>query len=99
MSVDDGGLEAIRKSAEEESFGSRAEYRLKTRIVSSVLPLGAATDLGWLASVLGRKILVTYPDNVTEVYTYKEGLVTALVITVIYTDSSKSVLLSAERTV
>jgi len=43
MSVDDHGLEAIRKSAEEITAGNKAEYRLKT--ISTTAGLGAGGGL------------------------------------------------------
>ena len=44
------------------------------------------------------KIEVTYPDASTEVYTYKLNGTTVGVVTVVYTDGTKAVLSSAERT-
>lgn len=53
---------------------------------------------GFLAALLGRKIVVTYPDSVTEVYTFNQGSTTLYALTVIYTTSTKDVLSSVERT-
>lgn len=53
---------------------------------------------GFLIGAVGRKILVTYPTNSTEVYTYKEGSTTLYVVTVTYEDSTKQNLTSVERT-
>lgn len=36
MAVDDHGLEAIRKSAEEVTPGSKADYYLKTKIIDAI---------------------------------------------------------------
>lgn len=43
MSVDDYGLEALRKSAEQIVEGNKSEYRLKTNVTTSALPTGAST--------------------------------------------------------
>lgn len=53
---------------------------------------------GFLADKLGRKIEVAYPSGSTETYTYKDGTTTLFVVTVTYTDATKTVLTSVERT-
>lgn len=53
-----------------------------------------------LASLVSEKynsIYAAYPDAVTEVYTYKYNLVTVATITVTYSDSTKTVFVSAVR--
>lgn len=41
---------------------------------------------------------VTYPDTVTEVYTYKKLDITVATVTIVYTDATKANLLSFKRT-
>lgn len=53
---------------------------------------------GFLVYAPGRKIEVSYPNDSTEVYTYKEDDTTLYVIEVKYSDSSKATLTSVERT-
>jgi len=58
-------------------------------------------DSGLLSGVTYDSIVASYPDTDTEVYTYKSGGLsgtTVAVIEVIYTDSTKEVLDSVERT-
>ena len=43
-------------------------------------------------------ILATYPSNTTEIYTYTKGGFTIQTITVTYTTSAKTVLLSVVKT-
>lgn len=54
MSVDDHGLEAIRKSAHEVNMGSKAEYYLLTKIkdaiTGSFTPSGLFTD--WIITTM-----------------------------------------------
>lgn len=60
-----------------------------------------AVDLvtpGWVSAVVGRSITATYPSSDTEVYTYKLNATVLFVLTVTYTDSTKEVFLSVERT-
>jgi len=52
---------------------------------------------GFLSGVEYDNIAATYPDTVTEVYTYKLVAVTVATITVIYTDASKKYLVSVVR--
>lgn len=42
-------------------------------------------------------IQVTYPDAITEVYTYKLGSTTTSTVTVVYTDASKASLSSVTK--
>lgn len=44
MSVDDHGLETLKKAAEEITPGSKAEYQYRVRTTASALPSGAATE-------------------------------------------------------
>lgn len=56
---------------------------------------------GILGGVSFDAVSVDYPNNVTEVYTFKTGGLsgsTVATVTVIFTNSSKSDLLSVERT-
>jgi len=52
----------------------------------------------FIVGQVGRKITASYPDSVTEVYSYYEGTTLLYAITVIYEDSTKALLSSAERT-
>jgi hypothetical protein len=52
----------------------------------------------WTAQVVGRKITATYPTSSTEVYTYTQNTDTIMVLLVTYTDSTKEVFTSVERT-
>jgi hypothetical protein len=57
-------------------------------------------NLGTLVPESFDSIVATYPDTVTEVYTYKTGGVsgtTVAVVTVVYTTSTKDVLTSVVR--
>ena len=56
------------------------------------------TTDGFLTGKIGRKIEMASPDSVTEVYSFMEDGVMLYEITVIYTDSTKETLVSAERT-
>jgi hypothetical protein len=40
---------------------------------------------------------VTYPDTVTEVYTYKKQNITVATVTIVYTDTTKVDMLSFKR--
>jgi len=57
---------------------------------------------GFVTGKVGRKIelaiTTTNVANDTEVYTYKEDGSTVMVLTVVYTNGSRDVLLSVERT-
>lgn len=71
MSVDDGGLETLKKAAEADPPGQKAEYRYKTRVVESALPAGAATESTLQTS---NSLLTTIRDNADTV----ESLLTIL---------------------
>jgi hypothetical protein len=60
----------------------------------------AINSLGKLVPESFDSIVATYPDTVTEVYTYKTGGLsgtTVATVTVVYTDSTKEVLTSVVR--
>lgn len=91
MSVDDHGLEAIRKSAVEITPGSKAEYRLRTQPFEGAFQPPAETDA----------IVVTYPSSTVEVYTFKSGGVsgtTLQTLTVTYTTAIKDLISTVEKT-
>ena len=44
------------------------------------------------------QILAAYPNSTTEVYTYKLNALTVATVTVIYTDTTKNLLLSVTKT-
>jgi hypothetical protein len=60
LSVDDHGLEAIRKSAEEVTPGSKAEYRLLVRAQIGNLGGGASFGQG---AITGQTLRVTLPTE------------------------------------
>lgn len=53
---------------------------------------------GAIVAVNYDQILATYPDSVTEVYTYKLTGSTVATVTVVYTDSTKANLASVTKT-
>ena len=65
---------------------------------------GFGTDGNWKRSPLPLvdasfdALTTTYPDSVTEVYTFKAGATTVSVLTIVYTDASKDSLSSIVRT-
>lgn len=66
-------------------------------IARRVTPIGTGS---LVEGLVFDYIAATYPDTSTEVYTYKSGGVggtTVAIITLIYTDSTKKVLTSVER--
>ena len=63
-------------------------------------PINPATkemqaSIAGLALPLADSIYAAYPDDHTEVYTYKLSGLTVATLTVVYSDSSKTVLTSA----
>lgn len=81
MAVDDHGLEAIKKSAEPTTTGSKADYYLKVGVFGkSQIPTNADA------------ITAEYPDLVTEVFKYRQGGTSGTVlktVTIAFTDSTK----------
>jgi hypothetical protein len=53
---------------------------------------------GTIVAVNYDQILATYPDSVTEVYTYKLTGSTVATVTVVYTDNTKANLASVTKT-
>lgn len=54
---------------------------------------------GFLLAKNGRSIAIAYPSSTTETYTYKESdASTLMVITVVYTDSTKANMSTVTRT-
>lgn len=72
-----------------DKFGLDAEGNTAVRVIP---------DGGWVSGEVGRKIVATYPNSVTEVYTYKLNAATLFVLTVVYTTSSKEFIDYVERT-
>lgn len=90
MAVDDYGIEAIRKSAEEVIPGNKSNYYLK---------VGFASAFGPPASV--DSITVNYPTDTQEVYEYRTGGISgtiAMTITIEYLDECKDSILSVVKT-
>lgn len=90
MSVNDHGLEAIRKSASEVTSGNKSEYKLRTYNVAGLL------------SETYDYFSVAYPSATQEVYTFKTGgsggtLVATLTLN--YTDSTKNFLSNGTKVV
>jgi hypothetical protein len=80
MSVDDHGLEAIRKSAVDPA-GTKVNYALQVK------------SLGQLVNVAYDYISLNLFSATTEIYTYKSGGsggTTVATVTVIYTSSAKT---------
>jgi hypothetical protein len=74
---------------EKDKFVLDAEGNTAVRVIP---------DGGWVSGAIGRKIIATYPNSVTEVYTYKLNAATLFVLTVVYTTSSKEFIDYVERT-
>ncbi len=53
---------------------------------------------GFLVGKVGRRVDVTYPNSSTEVYAFSENGTALYTYTIVYTDSTKESLSSAERT-
>lgn len=58
---------------------------------------GSITVNGFIVSAVGRKVVIGAVGAV-ETYTFSENGVTLYVLTLTYTDASKTTLVSAERT-
>ena len=90
MSVDDHGLEVLKKSGEEVTPGSKANYYIKTlNIAPFVAPY--ASDAG----------TVEYPSSTQEVYKFRSGGISGTVlktITINYTSSTKEFILNWAET-
>ena len=90
MAVDDHGLEAIRKSAEQTNPGIGSDYYLKTKPVPFAFDAPLTTDA----------VTVEYPSSTVEVYRFRTGGTGGSVlmsITVTYTTASKSFISSVVR--
>jgi hypothetical protein len=85
MSVDTGGIEALRNSAELIEGDSPAHTFIKT------------LD-GWVFHAVGRKIEITYPSSTVEVYSFLQGGTLIYEVTVTWSNSTKDTLTSVERT-
>ena len=85
MGVDDQGMQAIAKSAEQVTSGDRSNYYIKT-------------SNNFLREKLGNNIQVAYPTSTTETYTFRQNTTTIYVLTITYTDATKENILSVERT-
>jgi hypothetical protein len=86
MSVQDHGLDAIRKST---VAITGAEYQIRTLLNSS------------LVNVAYDYVAVTYPTTTQEVYAFKSGGsggTTTATVTVNYTDTTKDFILNVART-
>jgi len=60
------------------------------------VPAVRVLDVG--SSIEWDTVNTTYPNDHTEVYTYKKGGVTVQTVTVVYTDATKLVLVSVTKT-
>jgi len=78
---------------EARKFGAAPSGRTGIRIFSDG-PIQTTSD-----DVVYDRIDATYPDNVTEVYTYSLAATDVLITTVVYTDSTKVELLSMVKNV
>jgi hypothetical protein len=62
---------------------------------------GTVSMTGLLAGVVYDAVTAAYPDSVTEVYSFKTGGISGTLtatVTVIYTDSTKALIQSVEKT-
>lgn len=78
-----------RSTREYDKFGLTGDGQVGVRVLQ---------DGGWVSGQVGRKIEATYPNSVTEVYTYKLLTTTLFALTVVYTNSSKEFIDYVERT-
>ena len=86
MAVEDHGLEVLKKSGEEVTPGSKADYYIKVGLFGS-----------FESPQLANAITGEYPDSVTEIYKYRQGGIAGTVlktITVVYIDSTKELIQS-----
>jgi hypothetical protein len=91
MAVDDHGIEVLKKAGEEVTPGDKSNYYIKVNDIYRE---------GIIANIPFDAVSVTYPNSTTEVYSFKTGGLSGSVVAtveVIFTDSSKVDLLSAER--
>lgn len=72
--------------------GTQNVFRVDSQGIQSTF------SMNMLVQVKFDSIYPTYPDTVTEIYTYKQSGSTVAVVTVIYTDASKNNLVSVIRT-
>lgn len=89
MSVEDHGLEAIRKSAHEVTVGNKSEYKLKTFNATGMI------------SETYDYVSVNYASATQEIYTFKtggSGGTTVATVTINYTDSTKANLSNVTKT-
>jgi hypothetical protein len=88
MAVDDHGLEVLRKSGVPVDGVDNSNLAIQTKLINSMV------------NVAYDAVTVTYPDTVTEVFTFRSGGIAGAVeaiITLIYTDATKADLESVER--
>lgn len=88
MSVDDQGIETLKKAAEEVTPGDKSEYQYRVRL-NGTFSSPNGTDA----------ITVTYPTSVTEVYRYRSGGLSGTIlktVTITYTNAAKDALESVE---
>jgi hypothetical protein len=90
MAVDDYGIQVLAKAAEEVVDGSKADYYLKTGSATGLLK-----DTKYNFASLSQ-------TSTTDTWTYKiggaSGTITAVIV-ITYTDSTKSIMSTIERTV
>lgn len=89
MSVDDHGIEVLKKAGKAIVAGDLSNYLLQVGLAGS-FSSPTETDA----------IVVTYPSSTTEVYTFKSGGVsgtTRMTLTLTYTNASKTFLSTAVK--
>lgn len=63
-----------------------------------LMPSGFNPLENWALQAVGNNILASYPSATTEVYKYRQVTTVVYELTVTYTNSTKEVFLSVERT-
>jgi hypothetical protein len=56
------------------------------------------TTSSFISAKVGNKITLAQPNTVTDIYSFFEGVTLLYSLTIIYTDPTKAVLVSVERT-
>lgn len=80
-----------------ESPDGSNETAVRTKVTNGE-PIPVTITDGLLGGVTFDSIFATYPDSITEVYTYKLVANTVAVVTIAYTNTNKKYLASMVRT-
>lgn len=88
MAVDDHGLEVLRKSGVPVDGVDGSNLAIQTKLINTMV------------NVAYDAVTVAYPDTVTEAYSFRSGGLSGsveAVITLVYTDATKTNLESVVR--